>query len=478
MSNYYLLFLPPDVISKNVSYDQPRINLNVATVQLQVDDKILLVTKQNGSILPFVYIVTYVNRSAGTLTLRREELHNRVIGWGEVIKLLDAIRVQFASSGTANLSRSDFEQIVGKMGGKRMEEKALLKHIQSYIRARGYYFDDETLYNYHICLKTRPFVILAGLSGTGKSKLSQLYAEALGHKQHYLRLPVRPNWNDDRYLLGHLNTITGEYFTEPAIEFIMEANEDEDNLYFFCLDEMNLAHVEYYFSQFLSAMEGEQAEERQILLYGKRMQKLLEEQGKQILLYGTNMQKQLEEQDKTPTIPAQLPLPNNLFFTGTINVDETTQSISDKVIDRANTLEFFNVDLDKIPQPTTPPDPVPLSTYTWQSYRVRVPDTSYRTRIIEISKILNKADLGLGYRVLHEIEMYLANSKELLAPLVAFDLQVKQRILPRIRGNEAISDMIKELQNYFRQNKLERSQKRLQEMEKRLKRDGYTNFWR
>jgi energy-coupling factor transporter ATP-binding protein EcfA2 len=478
MSNYYLLFLPQDVISKNVSYDQPRINLNVAAAQLQVDDKILLVQNEHGSILPFVYTVTYVNRGAGTLTLQREEFHNRAIGWGEVIKVLDTLHPQFASSGTANLNRDDFEQIVGKMGGKRMEEKALLEHIQSYIRARGYYFEDETLYNYHICLKTRPFIILAGLSGTGKSKLSQLYAEALGHKSHYMCLPVRPNWNDDRYLLGYLNTLTGEYSTEPAVEFIMEANEDQDNLYFFCLDEMNLAHVEYYFSQFLSAMEGEQADERQIRLYGKRMQKLVEEQNKQVLLYGANKQKLLEEQDKTPTVPAQLLLPDNLFFTGTINVDETTQSLSDKVIDRANTLEFFNVDLEKIPQPTTPPDPVPLSTYTWQSYCVSTPDTSYRTQIIEISKILNKADLGLGYRVLHEIEVYLANSKELLAPLAAFDLQVKQRILPRIRGNEAISDMIKELQNYFKQNKLERSQKRLQEMEKRLKRDGYTNFWR
>ena len=455
MSKRYLLTIPHDVIHKNVLYDQPRINLNLVDAQLQVDDKILLVQNATRSILPFVYTVTYVNRGAGTVTLQLEERYNQVTTRLEA-GLLD-VELRHAPFP---LSASSFAQVIERMGGKRMEEKALLEHIQSYIRARGYYFDDETLYNYHICLKTRPFIILAGLSGTGKSKLSQLYAEALGHKQHYLRLPVRPNWNDDRYLLGHLNTITGEYFTEPAVEFIMEANADEDNLYFFCLDEMNLAHVEYYFSQFLSAMEEEQAEDRKIHLYGKRMQKPVVEQG------------------KTQAVPASLLLPYNLFFTGTINVDETTQSISDKVIDRANTLEFFSVDLDKIPQPTTLPEPVPLSTYTWQSYRVSTPDTSYRTQIIEISKILNKGDLGLGYRVLHEIEMYLANSKELLDPLVAFDLQVKQRILPRIRGNETISDMLKELHEFLKQNKLDRSLKRLQEMEKRLKRDGYTNFWR
>ncbi len=129
-----------------------------------------------------------------------------------------------------------------------MAEQDVLAHIKRYIAARGYYFDDETLYNYHICLKTRPLVILAGLSGTGKSKLSQLYAEALGHMTRYLRMAVRPNWNDDHYLLGYFDTITREYITEPAVDFVLDAGRDQDNLYFFCLDEMNLAHVEYYFS--------------------------------------------------------------------------------------------------------------------------------------------------------------------------------------------------------------------------------------
>ena len=239
MSKYYLLTIPSDVIHKNVAYDQPRINLNLNIAQLQVDDKILLVhdDSRDGSIFPFVYTVIYTNRGAGTVTLQLEELHNKAI---KMTTILDVVRITGSDALTVmqntlrlEPTRDEFKRIVGKMGGKRMEEKALLRHIQSYIKARGYYFEDETLYNYHICLKTRPFIILAGLSGTGKSKLSQLYAEALGHKLHYLRLPVRPNWNDDRYLLGHLNTITGEYFTEPAVEFIMEANEDEDNLYFF-----------------------------------------------------------------------------------------------------------------------------------------------------------------------------------------------------------------------------------------------------
>src|SRR5947209_10884462 len=257
-----------------------------------------------------------------------------------------------------------------------LKEKNLLFFIKRYIAARCYYFDDETIYNYHICLKTRPFVILAGLSGTGKSKLSQLYAEAIGHtvqNKRYLRLAVRPNWNDDRYLLGYLNSITGEYVTEPAVDFIIKAEEDRDNLYFFCLDEMNLAHVEYYFSQFLSALEEDNPSDRWIPLISERAQASL----------------------SAPTSHRVL-IPTNLLFTGTINVDETTQPLSDKVIDRANTIEFFAVELDKMPEREPLPDPITILTATWQSYQATWPVTAYRRQIVEIGKLLNKMDMGLG----------------------------------------------------------------------------------
>jgi 5-methylcytosine-specific restriction endonuclease McrBC GTP-binding regulatory subunit McrB len=247
------------------------------------------------------------------------------------------------------ITRDEFNSIVSLMGSSEvndpeqpeefieLDEVELLDYIKSYIAAKGYYFDEETIYNYHICLKTRPFVILAGLSGTGKSKLSQLYAEALGHtvqNKHYLRLAVRPNWNDDRYLLGYLNSITGKYVTEPAVDFIMKAGEDEKNLYFLCLDEMNLAHVEYYFSQFLSALEEDNPLDRWIPLQSEQ----------------------------------EILIPSNLLFTGTINVDETTQPLSDKVIDRANTIEFFSVELDKIPERKPLPNPLIVSSVTWHNY--------------------------------------------------------------------------------------------------------------
>jgi len=365
--------------------------------------------------------------------------------------------------GATAVSEEEFSQIKALLGPPIIEEVDLLNHVKDYISARGYYFDDETLRNYHISLKTRPFVILAGLSGTGKSKLSQLYAEALGHTtkdDRYLRVAVRPSWNDDRYLLGYLNTITGDYIAEPALDFIIQAERDRENLYFFCLDEMNLAHVEYYFSQFLSALEEEETADRRIPLFSRSLAASMEDEGREI------------------GYEREVIIPPNLLFTGTINVDETTQPLSDKVIDRANTIEFFEVDLEKVPPRRPTPEVTRVPAATWHGYRASTPDTSYREHVVAISKILNKVGLGLGYRVLREIEMYLANSRGLLEPDVAFDLQIKQRILPRVRGSLALRDTLKGLIAFMHEHDLPRSEVRLEEMAQRLTRDGYTSFWR
>ncbi len=428
-----------------------------STRDLEEGDKLLMVVPKGGdydAVLPDLQKIVLLDKKGEEMLLVTDRVYDKKVSIDKVRAILN----RPLSDSTTLLTQSEFNAIVSEMGGVMLKENELLNYIKRYIAAKGYYFDDETIYNYHICLKTRPFVILAGLSGTGKSKLSQLYAESIGHtvqNKRYLRLAVRPNWNDDRYLLGYLNSITGEYVTEPAVDFIIKAEEDRDNLYFFCLDEMNLAHVEYYFSQFLSALEEDNPADRWIPLMSERAQASL-----------------------CAHTSYRILVPSNLLFTGTINVDETTQPLSDKVIDRANTIEFFAVELDKIPEREPLPDPIVVSAATWSSYITREPDTAYRNHIIEIGKILNKADLGLGYRILRDIELYLANSKNLLQPEVAFDLQVKQRILPRVRGTETIRLVLDELTTFMKRNNLIRSEKRLDEMKVRLKRDGYTNFWR
>ena len=470
MSKIYLFVVPPNApssdlirISKSLLPNECQLWIRSSSIQnLEVGDKLLMVQPKGDDydvVLPNLQKIVLLDQQAGEMLLETEKVYDKKVP----IEIVRGIINRPLGDHTTLLMQAELNAIISEMGGVTLKESELLDYIKRYIAAKGYYFDDETLYNYHVCLKTRPFVILAGLSGTGKSKLSQLYAEAMGHtvrNRRYLRLAVRPSWNDDRYLLGYLNTLTSEYVTEPAVDFIMKAEEDRDNLYFFCLDEMNLAHVEYYFSQFLSALEEENPSDRHIPLFSETVQTRLEKTGRSAGM--------------TPFVL----IPSNLFFTGTINVDETTQPLSDKVIDRTNTIEFFSVELDKVPKRKPLPDSITVSTATWHSYITREPTTTYRAQIIEIGNILNKADLGLGYRVLRDIELYLANSKNLLRPEVAFDLQVKQRILPHVRGTETIRPVLDELATFMKRNNLIRSEKRLDEMKVRLKRDGYTNFWR
>src|SRR6266702_5143548 len=397
MSKFYLFAIPqnaplPDSTQKSAPLDQEENQLLVrfsSAQNLKVGDKLLLVQPKGDdyeAVLPIIQKIVLLDQQAGEMLLETDKVYDKKVSIDTVRGILN----RPLSTRATQITQTEFDAIISQMGGVMLKEKYLLDYIKRYIAARGYYFDDETIYNYHICLKTRPFVILAGLSGTGKSKLSQLYAESIGHtvqNKRYLRLAVRPNWNDDRYLLGYLNSITGEYVTEPAVDFIIKAEEDRDNLYFFCLDEMNLAHVEYYFSQFLSALEEDNPADRWIPLMSERAQASL-----------------------SIHTPNRVLVPPNLLFTGTINVDETTQPLSDKVIDRANTIEFFAVELDKIPERKPIPDPITISAAAWHSYITCETDAAYRTQIIEIGKILNKADLGLGYRILRDIVLYLANS--------------------------------------------------------------------
>ena len=170
-----------------------------------------------------------------------------------------------------------------------------------YLLDKGYYFDKETIENYLLSLKVKPFVILTGKSGTGKTKLSQLFAQYLNQNNNYKIIPVGANWTENRHILGYFNIIKNEPQYTPAY-YLIEKSQSESYPHFLILDEMNLSHVERYFADFLSAIESNES----IPLYGEE----------------------------------ELEIPYNLFIIGTVNVDETTYMFSPKVLDRANTIEF------------------------------------------------------------------------------------------------------------------------------------------
>ncbi|MFK4898298.1 hypothetical protein [Lactococcus petauri] len=135
-----------------------------------------------------------------------------------------------------------------------------ISDISNFIESQGFYYTDEQIYDFYISLKTKPFVIISGISGSGKSKIADLFAEYMaksyGNIDNYELVSVKPNWTDNRGIFGYQNLLTGTYEITPTLKLFIRALANPDKPYFLVLDEMNLAKVEHYFSDFLSLLES------------------------------------------------------------------------------------------------------------------------------------------------------------------------------------------------------------------------------
>ena len=188
----------------------------------------------------------------------------------------------------------------------------------------GLIFSPQLIKRFIASLCTKPFVICSGLSGSGKTKLAQAFAQWItADKSHYAIIPVGADWTNREPLLGYPNALSKEEYVIPengVLDLIIRAMQNIENTdeptkpYFLILDEMNLSHVERYFADFLSTMES----------------------GDNIPLHAISP----GPTNDFNTIPQKLKLPKNLFIIGTVNIDETTYMFSPKVLDRANTIEF------------------------------------------------------------------------------------------------------------------------------------------
>lgn len=316
---------------------------------------------------------------------------------------------------------------------------AILHQIQSHIRRKGFFFPEHLIENFYLALKTKPFVILAGISGTGKTRLVKLFAEALGatgNNGQFTLIPVRPDWSDPADLLGYKD-LSGRFKPGPLTEVLVEARkpENQDKPYFICLDEMNLARVEHYFSDLLSVLETQDWQEGKI-----RTQDLI----------SSTMLETPEDQEKF----GSLGIPENVFLIGTVNMDETTHPFSKKVLDRANTLEFNYINLQQYPdlggqiENNDPSDAAELNHLFLRSDYLQLVD-AYDTnkelvvrtteRLVKINAVLEDIHAHVGFRVRDAICFYMIynNRYSLMSEEEAFDWQLLQKILPRIQGSHS-----------------------------------------
>ncbi len=357
----------------------------------------------------------------------------RIFWSTELGNLFNAYNIPDAAATFKKITADTYEVSI-KGGEKEMTIKEKVAAIKLYIAARGFNYEGDLIENFYLSLKSKPFVILAGTSGTGKTRLVKLFAEAIGAQMKLV--PVRPDWSDSSDLFGHTD-LSNDFHPGAIIDFIKQAEWNKDTPHFICLDEMNLARVEYYLSDILSIIETRDRKSNGRI----ETDPLLDD----------TYFKRTEDQKKY----GRVYFPENLYIIGTVNMDETTFPFSKKVLDRANTIEFSFVNLMSRPTAGGTASAQKLDNSFLKTdylYLSECDDEDLIDGVCfnleELNQILLKANLHVGYRVRDEISFYMMNNKnaDLLTEEAAFDHEIMQKILPRIQGSSAaIKDVLSEL---------------------------------
>lgn len=405
------------------------------------------------------------------------------------------------------------------------EIRGAIERVSDYIRQRGFSFPAGMVEHLYLSLKTRPFVILAGISGTGKTQLARLFAEALGatpDNGQFTLIPVRPDWNDPADLIGYKD-LSGRFKPGPLALALQTASRPQraDKPHFIVLDEMNLARVEHYFSDVLSLMETRRrfAPSRQTPNDSAAVAASAGEIVTQPLL-----PESMFEHEEDRAAYGNLSIPANAYVIGTVNMDETTYPFSKKVLDRAGTIEFNHIDLMQLPQlraeseeeaETLAADRHFLGGDYLQLVDAMQPHAKLIERTAEeltmINALLEEIQAHVGFRVRDAICFYLIYNQRfgLLTRAEAFDAQLMQKILPRIQGSrhsvkKVLLDLLRhclgsEAAKAFDWRELEdsaeavysgrrsreslaaarypQSARKLAYMLRRLDEDGFTSYW-
>ena len=312
----------------------------------------------------------------------------------------------------------------------RENEPAALKRVERRLRAKGLRYPNRTLLAFHTAMKVNEstqMAVLAGISGTGKSQLPRQYAAGMGIG--FLQVPVQPRWDSPQDLMGFYNYIEGKFRPTDmarALWALDEINNDDavqDRMMMILLDEMNLARVEYYFSDFLSRLESRPTSND---------------------IGDANERKDAEIELEIPNMqhPPRIFPGYNLLFAGTMNEDESTQSLSDKVVDRANVLRFAAPKAINAAHPEGEmPEVCALSRDRWQGWVQPVSrierDARVRNGIETMVDLMKDFKRPIGHRLGRAIMAYVANYPDVEGARPIEDAladQVEMRLLPKLRG--------------------------------------------
>lgn len=375
-------------------------------------------------------------------------------------------------------------------------------------------------------IKSKPFLLLAGISGTGKSRIVRELARACWEEgseefkalkpRNFEMVQVKPNWHDSSELIGYVSRIDGvRYVVGPFLRFMVKAMRDPNTPYFLCLDEMNLAPVEQYFAEYLSVVESRKRQDDGSITTDPIIDYSNTEEYKSLIDQLFSDDEELRKEYLTEDSGRRLSIPNNLIVVGTVNMDETTFSFSRKVLDRAMTIEMNEVDLkggldsrhEKIGK-IGASELIGTAVEGVDVYAIHkdVCDTAI-AYLQKVNNVLEGTPFKIAYRTRNEVLLYVVNNlpynkdedgniiDEKFVIARALDEITNMKILSRIEGDESkvskefldeLSKTIKEglesifdgpfgieeNDDYFKSNSLAK----LEEMEKRLE-SGYTSFW-
>lgn len=362
--------------------------------------------------------------------------------------------------------------------------------------------DKSSYLPYLTALRTKPFMLLAGISGTGKSRIVRELAKACWAEgeddygnncpRNFCMVRVKPNWHDSSDLIGYVSRINGEkYVVGSFLRFLAKALQEPNRPYFLCLDEMNLAPVEQYFAEYLSVIESRKLQNGQITTDPVVPFENTEAYGSLIdQLFETDEERKAY---KTENGGKRLILPPNLFVVGTVNMDETTFSFSRKVLDRAMTIEMNEVQLgaglDSGNSAGFGYIGADLMGEAAEGCDIYAANQALCDEVVvylgKVNDILEGTPFKIAYRTRNDFLLYAVNRLHFAPdsePWQTLDEMTSMKILSRIEGdNERCERVLKDMKSLLAETVGEHatdsvSLKKIDEMQCKLK-SGYTSYW-